>query len=100
MLADPCEQRIAQLVESDLNDADDIVGHNQHHRPCQHGRQQRRGARIAGKRVGRPFEEVGNRNQRQLRRDQQHGRPYHPGLEVGAVRRPHVRPQIDQRFQG
>ncbi len=42
MLADPREQRVAQLVEAELHDPHHIVGDDQHHRREQEIRQRRR----------------------------------------------------------
>ena len=100
VLADTRKQRIAQLVEAELYQPDDVIGHDQHHRRQKEWRQGRRIGMNAGQRICRPFEEIGHDNQHQLGDDQEDSRPDKPRLEVRPVGRPHIGPEAAQGAEG
>ncbi len=99
VLADAGEQRVAQLVQPVEDDAAEIVAEHQHERRRQHERQVAWRLALAGQRVGRPFVGIGHQHRDDLG-DQQRGKRQHDAaLQVGAVRRPHIGPEVQHRRQ-
>ncbi|MNH98482.1 hypothetical protein D3C73_512040 [compost metagenome] len=96
MLADRGKQGVAQLVQAHLQDAGEIVGDDQNHGAEQEGRKKARHIQLAVQRIGRPFEEIGNREKHQLGEDEEERGPEHPRLEVRTPRGPHIGPQVDE----
>ena len=97
------EHAVAQLRQRRHQDAHAAVGDRHRdrrgERPDQPvGGRDRRGA-VAGERVGRPFEGEGHRDGRELGRKQQHHGAEHAQLQVAAVGRPDVGPQVDDGRQ-
>ncbi len=90
----PLGQHRHQHAHAAVADGHDQGRCDQPHRPVR--RLHRRGIR-AGQRVDRPFERERHRQRRQLGDQQQHHRPDHAHLEIGAIAGPDVRPQMHQR---
>ena len=102
VLADLCEQRVSEVVEHVHQDAADAVGDDQHDRDGENrGEANGRGSvgsgDHVGHRVGRPLVGVGDENGDDLGGDQNAEGETDTPLQVGAVRRPHVRPQLGER---
>ena len=95
------EHAVARLREHRHQDARAAIGDG-HQRSAPRAprratsRRDRRGP-LPGQRVGRPFEGERHRDGRELGEQQQHHRDQHAQLQVGAVRRPDIGPQPDQR---
>ena len=94
------EQAVAQLRQQRHQNAHAAVRHrhddgNRRH-PGQPGAARHR---LASESIGRPFEGERHRYGGELGGEQHHHRPYHPHLQVVAVGRPDVRPQIDQGLE-
>ena len=96
MLADAGKQCVTQLVEANLQDPGEIIEDDKRDGAEQEGRQKTCHIDPAIQRIGRPFEEIGDEDQDKLRDDQEDGGPDHPHLQIEAVGRPHVGPEVDQ----
>ena len=97
----PRENAVAPLGQYRHQHAQAAIanGHNQRrgdqpHRPVRG--LHRRGIG-AGQRIDRPFERERHRQRRDLGEQQQHHRPDHAHLEIGAIAGPDIRPQMHQR---
>ena len=97
VLPDAREERVAQLVQRGGDDAPDIVGEHQHHRPGNERRHVGGRPALAGQRIGRPFEEIGHEHGDDLGGDERQEGDQHAPLQVRPVGRPHIGPEVPER---
>ena len=95
------ENAVAPLGEKTHQNARRAIGKSHHDRRRQGPSQPivRRDRRCAtpGERVGRPFESERHGDGGELGDKEQHGREDNARFEIAAIRRPNVRPKIDDR---
>ena len=96
------EDAIARLGQERHQNARAAIGDGQRKRRGEHPNDPRalagrRRAGGPGERVGRPFEGERHGDGRELRQHEQDERDHHASLEIAAIRRPDIRPQIDER---
>ncbi|ENN86299.1 hypothetical protein RHSP_35369 [Rhizobium freirei PRF 81] len=99
VLADAGKERIAKLVEAELDQAGKVRGDDQSDGADHEGRQDALHVELAVQRVDGPFEEIGDQQQEEFRNQQEDGRPDDAHLQVHAAGGPHIRPEIDDRVQ-
>ena len=99
ILADAGKQRVAQLVERQLDQPRQVIGDDQRDGAGQQRRKTGVEIGLAVQRIGRPLEEVGDEQQYELGNEEVNRSPDDPHLEIRATCWPHVGPQIEQRPQ-
>ena len=76
-----------------------VISDRRRERPSSQDRRRHRRGALAGQRVGRPFEGEGHRDGRELGGEQQHHGAQHAQLQVAAVGRPDIGPQVDHGLE-
>ncbi len=98
VLANTGEQRIAQLVETGLQQTGKIIGEHQHDGARQEYRQKTQRLRLVVERIRRPLEEIGDEDEHGLGDHQDNRRPDDPQFQIKPISRPHIWPKISYGF--